>query len=221
YDPTTFEVILLIVKTLYPKVTNDAKVIFYYILSLIEFKYGKYFSILIPFLEFAVSENIKIAQKNLLEWIQDIKSINEFKVRTKYLQEKIFTEKEYRQLQNFVKDKISLPEDPNGYVFKAFITPFYGEYFLLEIQMPTYSLYAFTNQENLIFLTGTYNLYFTTMKDEFRFQREGIEQYVRLFFDSTQGKFGRFIIIEDEEDFKWSTTSSSKRIIQDDLKTII
>lgn len=221
YDPKTFEIGLIYVKILFERERIQGEKLFQYIVKLIVFKYGEYFTVLIPFLHFAIENSIEVGTISPNIWIEDIRKINEFQIRTSGFTKKILQIEELENLRSFLKSKISLPKENEAYKLRTFDTPCFKEFFLIQIEYPRYSLYAFTNFDKLHFLSGTNSLFYSSLKDYLIFDKEYLSYYVRLFFDSTIGSHGRFILLENEDDFYWSTPSIFPKGLDENLRSSI
>ncbi|WP_394750002.1 hypothetical protein [Spongiimicrobium salis] len=177
-----------------------------------EHLYGSHHYSLLPLLDFAASNNENM-DFPLEKRIKEIRSFSEFNVRTRGLEQADPKGDNYANAYAILSKIIIGIDTEECRDVLMFYLPFWGENaFLIKIKYTNFSTFCIIKDENCYFPDGTNAAFYNLSKTHFKLSKEHAALYVRLFFDFTSGRHGRFILLEEEEDLYWSSNYYGKEL---------
>nr|WP_321409603.1 hypothetical protein [uncultured Carboxylicivirga sp.] len=172
--------------------------------------YGNYSYQLVGFLKKAKEYNIDLGF-DISKRIKDIVSLSEYNVRTEGLPLVPGNDFRYQSLFKTVSSNIIGFNSDDCKDVKFYDLPFWdGDIYLAQISFEDFTLFAIIDHDKWIFPDGSNSAFYQL--SERCYNGTNIKLYVRMFFDFTSGKHGRFIITESTEDLYWSSNYNGHQI---------
>ncbi|HEY6900794.1 MAG TPA: tetratricopeptide repeat protein, partial [Puia sp.] len=194
-----------------------------FLVKVFRFKYGDFFAPMIPHLQY-LSRISGFSTTGLNQWVRDIGNVNDYNIRVEDFPHTTLTGAGAEPIVTLLRKWMSLPEDEASFSLNRYDLPFFKTFYLLEIRLSQdvpYSLYLLSNGEEIYILNSTNEpIYFVAGRDLI-FEPALVSRYIVFFLDAVFGRYGRYIIIQEDKDLEWSCSNKMTEAMREAAKARI